>query len=363
MTRPGMIITGAAGFVGRCLLEAFQPDYEIYAIDRRHPRESNAPQGAHIHWFQADISQHETLCPLFNFIKDQSNIDFLLHLAGYYDFSGDDHPEYRRSNIEGMHNVVEMATVFNLKRFIFTSSVAACPFPTPGEAITEATAPTGTPPYSRSKRAGEEMLWAHRTQFPVTIVRLAAVFTDWCEYEPLSHFLKTWFSGRWEARIMGGRGAWAIPYIHMHDLMAFFQQVVEASDRLERFEILQGSPCGATTVIDLYRGATYAYYGQSQPAVQIPKLLARAGILMREQWGRLNGTMPFERSWMGEYIDLQLTVDASRTHYRLNWSPRTERSILRRIPVIVENLRNDPETWDVRHRQRKASQMIRLQPI
>jgi nucleoside-diphosphate-sugar epimerase len=358
-----MIITGAAGFVGRRLIKAFQPDFEIYAIDRRHPRESDAPQGAHIHWFQADIGEPEILGPLFNFIKTQNNIEFLLHLAGYYDFSGDDHPEYRRSNILGMHHVVELAPIFNLKRFIFTSSVAACPFPAPGEAITEASAPTAPPPYSRSKRAGEEMLWAHRAQFPITIVRLAAVFTDWCEYEPLSHFIETWFSGRWEARIMGGRGAWAIPYIHMQDLTAFFRQVVKASEGLERFEILQGAPNGATPVSHLYRAATCAYYGKSQLAVPVPKLLARAGILMREQWGRLNGTMPFERSWMGEYIDLQLTVNASRTHKRLNWSPSPERSILQRIPAIVENFRNEPETWGVRHQQRKASQVIRRRAI
>ncbi len=358
MDRPGMVITGATGYLGSRLVKAFQPEYEIYAIDRRPPQENEAPEGPNIHWFQADIGQPECLQEVFNHIREMGRVEFMLHLAGYYDFTGDNHPEYQRSNVQGMRHVLELAPMFNLKKLIFTSSVAACPFPMPGQTVNEDTPPTAPPPYSQSKRQGEEMLREYRDRIPAVIVRLAAIFTDWCEYEPLDNFLRTWCSNQWNARVLGGRGQWAIPYMHRQDLVAFFLKVVEKSVEFEPLAVLQGSPTGATAEVELYREATQAYFGASRFALPVPKPIARIGIAMREQLGRLTGRMPFERSWMGEYIDLRLNVDASRTHRRLGWTPSPELHILKRIPLMVDHLRHQPDEWQWRHVQRKKSQIV-----
>lgn len=358
MNRPGMVITGATGYLGSRLVKAFQPQYEIYALDRRPPQDNEAPEGPGIHWFQVDIGQPECLGEVFNCIREMGQVDFMLHLAGYYDFTGDNHPEYQRSNVQGMGHVLALAPMFNLKKLIFTSSVAACPFPAPGQVVNEDTPPTALPPYSQSKRRGEEMLYEYRDRIPAVIVRLAAIFTDWCEYEPLDNFLRTWCSNSWKARVLGGRGQWAIPYMHRQDLAAFFLKVVEKSAELEPLTVLQGSPSGATAEFELYREATRAYFGAPRPALPMPKPIARMGITMREQLGRLTGRMPFERSWMGEYIDLRLNVDASRTHRRLGWTPNPELHILKRIPVMIENLRRQPDEWQRRYLQRKKSQIV-----
>jgi nucleoside-diphosphate-sugar epimerase len=243
----------------------------------------------------------------------------------------------------------------HLKRFIFTSSIAACPFPPPGEFITEDTPPTAPPPYSRSKRAGEEMLREYRDRIPSCILRLAAIFSDWCEYEPLDNFLQTWCSNKWNARILGGKGLWAIPYLHEQDLLRFYLTVVEKHRELEPLAVLQGSPDGATTHIDLYREATRCYYGAPCSPICMPKPLARVGIKMREALGWLAEDMPFERSWMGEYIDLQLSVDASRTRRCLGWAPQPELYILKRIPVMIHNLQTHFDEWKQRHERWKQA--------
>ncbi len=351
-----MIITGAAGFLGRRLLCAFQTDYELFAVDRRPPGATGAPEGVGIHWYQADIAAPAALRDAFNAIRGQQPIRILLHLAGYYDFTGEPHPEYTRSNVEGMRNVLDMAPMFELTRLVFSSSVAACAFPPPGETVNEDTPPHGVEPYSRSKRAGEELLHAYRDRVPSNIVRLAAVFTDWCEYEPLTNFLDTWFSHRWDNRALGGRGDWAIPYIHIDDLAAFFQRVVASVDALAPLEVAQGSPNGCTTHRQLYDAATQAFYGHARPPMMIPKPVARLGIRMREGLGRVTGKMPFERAWMGAYIDEQLTVDATRTHQKLGWSPRSELDILARVPVMVQHWKTEPQEWARRQWIRKSTQ-------
>ncbi len=353
MTKPGIIITGATGFLGGRLIQHLCRTYQIFALGRRSPQEARAPVGPDIHWFQVDIGHFEPLREVFYRIREMGGADILLHMASYYDFTGEEHPEYIRTNVFGTRNILELSVPLELKNFIFTSSVAACPFPPPGEAVTEDTPPTASPPYSRSKRLGEEMLHEFRDQIPSSILRLAAIFSNWCEYEPLHNFLATWCSNGWDSRILGGRGQWAIPYLHVRDLLSFYLTVIEKSADLEPLEVLQASPHGCTTHLELFQEATRCFYGTPRTALYMPKPLARLGIAMREQLGRVTGQMPFERSWMGEYIDLKLNIDASRTHRRLGWSPSEELDILNCMPTMIDNMQTYPEEWQVRYEMSK----------
>ncbi|MCB0169600.1 MAG: NAD(P)-dependent oxidoreductase [Anaerolineae bacterium] len=359
MTKPGMIITGATGFLGGRLIRYLSNQYTIFALARRSPQEVGGLEGPDIHWFQVDIGHFDPLREVFYHIREMGGAELVLHMAGYYDFTGEEHPEYTRTNVLGTRNVLELSVPLQLKKFIFTSSVAACPFPPPGEAITEATPPTAPPPYSRSKRKGEEMLALFKDELPSCILRLAAIFSNWCEYEPMHNFLATWFSGDWNARILGGRGQWAIPYLHVRDLLTFYLRVVEKADELKPLEVLQASPNGCTTHLQLFREATGSYYNEDRSPIYVPKPLARMGIVMREVLGRLTGTMPFERSWMGEYIDLKLNIDAARTHRRLAWEPHPELDILNCIPVMVHNMRSNPEEWQKRYELSRKGKKVR----
>ena len=348
-----MIITGATGFLGGRLIKHCCHTYRIYSISRRPQRLTGIPEGAEINWFNVDIGNFEALRQVFDRIQELGGADLLLHMAGYYDFTGDDHPEYTHTNVNGTRNVLELAAPLHLRKFFFTSSIAACPFPPFGGAITEDTPPTAPPPYSRSKRLGEELLQEYANRVPSCILRLAAIFSNWCEYEPLFNFMETWFSKGWNARILGGRGAWAIPYLHVRDLLTFFMQVIEKADALDPFEVLQASPNGCTTHLDLFHEATRCQFGTPGEPIYVPKPLARVGIHLREELGRLRGKMPFERSWMGEYIDLQLNVDATRTFHRLDWTPDPNRDILKCIPAMIHNRQTDPVEWQRRFEQSK----------
>jgi nucleoside-diphosphate-sugar epimerase len=160
MARPGVIITGATGFLGRRLVRQLRKDYQIFAIGRRSPREVGAPEGPDIHWFRADIGHFDRLREVSYRIKEMGGADLLLHLAAYYDFTGEDHPEYTHTNVIGTRNVLELSVPLKLRKFIFTSSIAACPFPKPGEVVTEDTPPTAPVPYARSKRMATGQLFA-----------------------------------------------------------------------------------------------------------------------------------------------------------------------------------------------------------
>ena len=138
------------------------------------------------------------------------------------------------------------------------------------------------------------MVHEYRDRIPCCILRLAAIFSDWCEYAPLGEFLSTWCSNRWNSRILGGKGQSAVPYLHVRDLQSFFLRVIEKWDRLTPGEILQTSPDGATSHLELYQATTRCFFGKTRTAVHIPKPLARRGIILRESLGHITGRMPFE---------------------------------------------------------------------
>jgi nucleoside-diphosphate-sugar epimerase len=348
MALPRLIITGASGFIGRRLLDGLKESFEIVGMARRSQLRCGAPFHDNISWFQMDVGDRESVAKAFQFARESGGADYLIHLAAHYDFTGDDHPEYWRTNVEGLRNVLEECRKFDLKRFVFASSVAACAFPPKGGALREDSPPDGDHIYAVTKRLGEEML-ASYDDVPSCIVRFAAMFSDWCEYPPLYYFLETWLSKAWNARILGGRGESAIPYLHIREIPGFFRRLLERLDDVGQREVVICSPSTTVSHIELYELANLNFRSAVRKPLRMPAPLCRIGVWARDLLGRALGNRPFERAWMVEYIDWDLAVDASRSYGKLRWRPRERLAVKRRIPFMVEYIKTDPVEWQRRN--------------
>lgn len=360
MALPRILITGASGFIGRHLLEALKEEYEIIGLARRSQIRCGAPFHPNISWQQVDIGDPFTLESVFAEIKASGGADIVIHLAAHYDFTGEDHPEYYRSNVDGLRNVLEHCRELRPELFLFSSSVAACAFPDPGEALTEDSPPDGDHIYAKTKAIGERMLGEYSDAFPSVIVRFAALFSDWCEYPPLYMFLRTWLSRAWNNRVLGGRGKSAIPYLHVDDAVGLLARVLNKRRILKNGEILIASPDGAVSHRQLYVEATQYYHEDARPPIHIPKPFILPGIHARCFAGRFAPEKPFERPWMAKYVDKRLTVDASRTRDRLDWAPRGRLRVLYRLPFLIENFKYDRIEWT--RRNRGAMKQVRVRP-
>lgn len=345
-TLPTILLTGGSGFLGRHLLEGLADQYRFFVIARRTQAEARAPVHPNITWLQADLAERKDLEQCFAAVKAAGGADVVLHFAAYYDFTGEENPEYQRTNVYGLSNVLELCRELAPQRFVFASSLAACELPGEGQCLTEESEPDGTHVYARSKAQGEALVRAAQAHFPTCIVRLGCLFSDFCEYPPLFVFLATWLSDSWKARILGGRGRSAIPYIHIRDGVAFFRRLLERLDVLGPAPTLIASTNQAVSHLELYETATGYWYGQRRPPFFMPKYLSWAGLYAMELVGTLLGEPPFERPWMGAYIDTVMTTDAHRTYELLGWKPNPRLSILRRLPFLIENLRVDPLQWN-----------------
>jgi len=344
MTLPVLVITGASGFVGRHLLAALKESYRIFGLARRSQRECGAAVHPNIAWIQVDIRQRDAVETAFREIASAGGARYLIHLAAHYDFTGEDRPEYRDTNAEGTRHVLDAAAALRLKRFIFASSVAACRFPRSEGPVSEGTPADADHPYARSKHAGEAMVRGYE-HAPTCIVRVGAVYSDCCEYAPLYSLLDAWLGRGWTSRMLAGRGETAIPYVHVHEVTAFFRRLLIAEECLDHGEVLIACSPGCTSHRELYERAVRLYYGSPRKSVHVMVPLCAVWLALVGMRGRITGRRPFERLWMLRFIDRALTVDNSQTCRRLGWSHRPRYRIERRIAFMVERMKSEPFEW------------------
>lgn len=359
-SRPTLIVTGASGFMGRHILEAFQHDWRIIGMARRSQARSGAPVHPNIRWFQVDVGDRRMLASAFREIRESGGAHTCIHLAAHYDFTGEDHEEYERTNVQGTRNVLDQCREIGIRHFIFSSSVAACRFPPPGQALNEWSPPDGQHIYARTKREGERMLGEYSASFHSVIVRFAAAFSDWCEYPPLFMFIQTWLSSAWNHRMLGGRGRSAIPYLHVHEIPSFFRALLHHIHELPQGQVLIAGADRAVNHLELFQAVTENFTGSRGRPVLMPRALCGPGMHVMDLVGRLLGERPFERPWMAEYIDDVLAIDSTHTRRLLQWGTRPRLEILRRMPFLMENLKLDPLEWQRRNRAAMKHVRVRI---
>ena len=174
---------------------------------------------------------------------------------------------------------------------------------------------------------------------------MAAVCSDWCEYEPLYNFLKIWLSDRWDSRILPGNGSMSIPYIHVCCVITIFEQIMNKTAELDDFTVFMASSDKPVSLLELFTLSTRHYYGQEKEPIMLPAQLARWGVLLRDLWGRVIGKRPFEKVWMTDYIDQQFPTDCTYTRKTLNWQPKARHHLSRRLLHLIENLKSRPDKW------------------
>lgn len=345
-----VLVTGASGFVGSQFLKTIKDNYYIYAIARRKQNVSGVPVQENIQWLRADLGDRASVQRITEHLALEGGIDYVFHFAGFYDFTNKENPEYTRTNIDGTHFLLENCIALGIKRFVFASSLAVTQFSRTAQEVTENSPLDANIPYASSKLAAEDLIRKYSNRFPCTIVRMAAIFSDWCEYGPLYTLLKKWLSGGWQSRFIPGRGETALPYLHVNDLTSLWLKIIENHHKLSSFDIILASPDGCISHNEIHQIATRYYSGQARQPYHIPVWFAAFGILTLRAISRLfKFQQPFERLWMLKYIDSKLNVDASASRRLIKWSPTDRYLLRRRMLFLVENLKSNPFLWEQRN--------------
>ena len=66
---PGILVTGASGFIGRHFVIAVSGKFRIFCVARRSQKEAGVPENDQTHWLQADITQWKNLLRVFEYVQ------------------------------------------------------------------------------------------------------------------------------------------------------------------------------------------------------------------------------------------------------------------------------------------------------
>ena len=344
-TKPTILVTGASGFIGRHFLNAIKDDFKIYALARTSQKKAGIPAHPNIVWVLGDISNEDTVKRITSKIAAKGGVDYVFHFAGYYDYDNKYKPEYYQTNVNGTLYLLQNIEKLNITRFFYSSSLTVTEFSENNVLIDELSPANSNEPYPLSKAQAEAAVKFYSSKFPCSIVRVAAIFSDWCEFGPLYMLLTNWLSSGFKSKIIGGKGDTAIPYLHIIDLINFFISLMENQDKLSSCDVIIASTDASISHKELFELATRYTYGQSVSPRFLPKPLSYLGIGVINTAGKLIGKPTFERPWMAKYIDQRMNVDTSKTQEIISWMPIPRYHIKRRLLYLIENMKSNPVTW------------------
>ncbi len=346
-----VLITGAAGFLGSALTIELADSYRIIAIDRRKPNGVLRSKTPKVHWILSDITHKKSIEKIFEKVfRRYGKIDFVLHLAVFWHFEKDYSVEYQDTNIQGTRNIIDLCSKFQCKRLIFASTLSVLSEAAKYQTLKEKSGSKSNLPYARSKITNEEMLIEASSVLPVAIVRIGAVFSEWCELPPLYILIKHWSQRSWMGRVIPGKGNTGFPYVHRDDIVELVKKVVIRNDHLDNCEWFLA--CGSETVLhtDLYP-LVRNYDGNKDP-IHLPVWFVRLVLYSKCIIGKIAGEIPDERPWMMDYIDKQWIVDNSYTQEKLEWTCTVGKDILSCMPQIIDNCNRYQESWNGRMMRR-----------
>lgn len=114
------LVTGAAGQIGTDLLPLLCERGDTVTVFDIAPRPDTCPES--VTWVRGDIA----LAPEVFDAVSAASPDRILHLAAILSASGESVPHRAyRVNMEGTHNMLEAARLFDVQQFFFTSTIAA----------------------------------------------------------------------------------------------------------------------------------------------------------------------------------------------------------------------------------------------
>lgn len=335
--REVIVITGSSGLIGSRTARRLAPDHDVVGLDTKPPSSAGVLR-EHV---PVDLTRQESVEAALGQVRRTcgERIASVLHLAAYYDFSGEPSPLYEEVTVNGTSRLLEGLARQGLRveQFLFSSSMLVHAPCAKGERIDESSPLLPRWDYPRSKVDTEQLLRARHGALPLAILRIAGVYDDRCHSIPIAHQLQRLFERQLTSRFFPGDLSHGQAFVHLEDLVDAFAALVERRASLpSELTLLIGEPETAS-YDELQRRLGALLHGEEVRTHRIPKTLAKAGAWVQDH---LPGRTAFIKPWMIDLADDHYELDVSRARALLGWEAR--RRLLGTLPQMVEALQADP---------------------
>ena len=343
--KPLVLITGAAGNIGRSLAGALARRYRVVGLDRE-TGEADFPV------YETDLTDGGSVRQSLKVIREKHGGAFasVVHLAAYFDFTGEDRPQYRAVNVEGSRNLVEALSDFEVEQFLYSGTMLVHEPGRPGELINETRPIAPGWAYPNSKAEAEQAIIDADTQMPVVFLHLAGLYDERTSVPTFAHQIARIYERDFQSHLYSGDTDAGQAMIHREDMIdAFVRAIDRRADLLNETVILVGEP-ETLGYADLQDRLGYLIHGEEEWAtLRLPSAVAGLGAWAQDKAEPLvpdaldGGEKPFIQPFMTRMASDHYEIDISRARELLGWEPRHRLS--EKLPDIVASLKDDPAAW------------------
>ncbi len=212
-----VLITGASGFIAAALIARLGERYTVVGLDRAGPPDPPPPASA----VNFDLGSDAAVRTALDEVRARhgNRIASVIHLAAYYDITGEPNPLYDKITVQGTRRLIDGLQSFEVEQFVFASTMLVHkPTPTPDERINEDSPIAPAWAYPQSKVDTEVMLHERRGKIPVVYLRPAGVYDDGGRSAVLAQQIARIYEHRLTAHFYPGMLCAAQSSVHRDDL-------------------------------------------------------------------------------------------------------------------------------------------------
>jgi nucleoside-diphosphate-sugar epimerase/osmotically-inducible protein OsmY len=335
-----VLVTGSSGLIGSAVIQRLARRYNMVGFDVMPPKPPSP-----VDFMKVDLTADASVTGSLEQVRQRhgDRIASVIHLAAYYDFSGEPSPEYDEITVRGTHRLLRELKRFTVEQFVFSSTMLVHAPCEPGQRINEDWPLEPKWAYPESKVRTEELLRAEHGEIPLLILRMAGVYDDHGHSIPIAHQIQRIYERAPTSHLFSGDTSHGQPYLHLEDLIDALELAVERRGELPAETTLLLSEPETMSYDELQRGLgrlIHGTAGEGWGTLEVPKPLPRAGTWLQDL---LPGEEPFIKPWMIDIADDHYAVDITRARTMLGWEPR--RSLRETLPRIVAALKADPQQW------------------
>ncbi len=335
-------MTGGSGLLGTDLVERLRHRYRVVVLDTAGDPESPSD----VEFICTDLTSSSSVQRAVKRVAGTygHHLASVVHLAAYYDFSGEPSPRYDEVTVEGTKRLLEALDSLAVDQFVFSSTMLVHEPTEPGEPI-DATDPLDPSwPYPESKVETEQLIRAHEgpgAPERVVIARLAGVYDEAGHSPPIVNQIRRidggWITSRfYPADLDRGQA-----FVHRDDAVDALARIVDRRDDLpSRTALLIGEP-RTYGYGEIQNAIGRTLYGTAWTTLRVPAPVAKLGAWIREK--NPFGDDPFVRPWMVDRAGDHYELDIAPARELLEWEP--QHRVIEVIGAMVERLRKDRDAW------------------
>lgn len=339
---PLVIITGAAGSLGSALTTQLSENYKVVGLDRN---ESEGIVGF-------DLADGASVDAALDEIRREhgEHIAAVIHLAAYFDFSGEENPLYEKVNVEGTRNLLRGLQKFQIDRFIYSGTMLVHRPGAPGIATTEETPIDPSWAYPASKARTEQVIRDEHGEIPYVLLHLAGLYDEHTAVPTLAEQIRRIYERDPKSHAYSGDLSTGQSFLHRDDMLdAFARTVDRRNDLPQDITILIGEREAMGYDALQRRIAALIHGTQDWQTLSLPKPIAAAGAWTLQKAEPVvpddfdQGEEPFIKPFMIRMADDHYELDISRAEELLDWRPG--HSLREELPAMIAALKADPAGW------------------